>query len=166
MRMREKFVAGILTLGVSLLIFSVVIILPTRTESMSNRPVSPYRIELSRQFFRWGASICGVGCVLFLIVYLTRRWGFERTYSQTLIIALFCTNQQGEMVIYPAGYAPHSLRYHVRLTLPNGESDEFECSLALFQQLREGMRGRAVCKGNQLLAFYPDADRMSGFSSV
>jgi len=103
--MREKFVAGILTLGVSLLIFSVVIILPTRTESMSNRPVSPYRIELSKQFFRWGASICGVGCVLFLIVYLTRRWGFERTYSQTLIIALFCTNQQGEMVIYPAGYA-------------------------------------------------------------
>jgi len=107
-----------------------------------------------------------VGCVLLLIVYLTRRWGFERTYSQTLIIALFCTNQQGEMVLYPAGYAPHSLRYHVRLTLPNGESDEFECSLALFQQLREGMRGCAVCKGNQLLAFYPDADRMSGFSSV
>jgi hypothetical protein len=70
------------------------------------------------------------------------------------------------MVIYPEGYAPHSLRYHVRLTLPNGESDEFECSLALFQQLREGMRGRAVCKGNQLLAFYPDADRMSGFSLV
>ena len=162
MRMREKFVAGILTLGVSLLIFSAVIILPTRT-----RPrISPHRIELATQFFRWGASICGVGCVLFLIVYLTRRWSFERTYSQTLIIALFCTNQQGEMVLYPAGYAPHSLRYHVRLTLPNGESDEFECSLALFQQLREGLRGRAVCKGNQLLAFYPDADRMSGFSSV
>jgi hypothetical protein len=158
--MREKFVAGILTLGVSLLIFSVVIILPTRTGGI--RPVSPYRIELSKQFFRWGASICGVGCVLLLIVYLTRRWGFERTCSQTLIIALFCTNQQGEMVIYPAGYAPHSLRYYVRLALPNGESEEFECSLALFQQLREGMRGRAVCKGNQLLAFYPDADRMSG----
>ena len=156
--MREKFVAGILTLGVSLLIFSAVIILPTRT-----RPrISPYRIELSKQFFRWGASICGVGCVLLLIVYLTRRWGFERTYSQKLIIALFCTNQQGEMVLYPEGYAPHSLRYHVRLTLPNGESDELECSLALFQQLREGLRGRAVCKGNQLLAFYPDADRMSG----
>jgi hypothetical protein len=162
MRMREKFVAGILTLGVSLLIFSVVIILPTRT-----RPrISPYRIELSRQFFRWGASICGVGCVLLLIVYLTRRWGVQRTYHQASITALFCTNQQGEMVLYPEGYAPHSLRYHVRLTLPNGESDEFECSLALFQQLREGMRGRAVCKGNQLLAFYPDADRMSGFSSV
>jgi hypothetical protein len=166
MRMREKFVAGILTLGVSLLIFSVVIILPTRTERMSNRPVSPYRIELSKQFFRWGASICGVGCVLLLIVYLTRRWGVQRTYLQRSIIALFCTNQQGEMVLYPEGYAPHSLRYHVRLTLPNGESDEFECSLALFQQLREGLRGRAVCKGNQLLAFYPDADRMSGFSSV
>jgi hypothetical protein len=158
MRMREKFVAGILTLGVSLLIFSVVIILPTRT-----RPrISPYRIELSRQFFRWGASICGVGCVLLLIVYLTRRWGVQRTYLQASITALFCTNQQGEMVLYPEGYAPHSLRYHVRLTLPNGESDEFECSLALFQQLREGLRGRAVCKGNQLLAFYPDADRMSG----
>jgi hypothetical protein len=162
MRMREKFVAGILTLGVSLLIFSIVIILPTRT-----RPrISPYRIELSRQFFRWGASICGVGCVLLLIVYLTRRWGVQRTYLQASITALFCTNQQGEMVLYPEGYAPHSLRYHVRLTLPNGESDEFECSLALFQQLREGLRGRAVCKGNQLLAFYPDADRMSGFSSV
>jgi hypothetical protein len=158
MRMREKFVAGILTLGVSLLIFSIVIILPTRT-----RPrISPYRIELSRQFFRWGASICGVGCVLLLIVYLTRRWGVQRTYLQASITALFCTNQQGEMVLYPEGYAPHSLRYHVRLTLPNGESDEFECSLALFQQLREGMRGCAVCKGNQLLAFYPDADRMSG----
>jgi hypothetical protein len=162
MRMREKFVAGILTLGVSLLIFSVVIILPTRT-----RPrISPYRIELSRQFFRWGASICGVGCVLLLIVYLTRRWGVQRTYLQASITALFCTNQQGEMVLYPEGYAPHSLRYYVRLALPNGESDEFECSLALFQQLREGLRGRAVCKGNQLLAFYPDADRMSGFSSV
>jgi hypothetical protein len=162
MRMREKFVAGILTLGVSLLIFSVVIILPTRT-----RPrISPYRIELSRQFFRWGASICGVGCVLLLIVYLTRRWGVQRTYLQASITALFCTNQQGEMVLYPEGYAPHSLRYYVRLALPNGESEEFECSLALFQQLREGLRGRAVCKGNQLLAFYPDADRMSGFSSV
>jgi|GEM_PF-4102222 len=107
-----------------------------------------------------------MGCVLLLIVYLTRRWGVQRTYLQASITALFCTNQQGEMVLYPEGYAPHSLRYYVRLALPNGESEEFECSLALFQQLREGLRGRAVCKGNQLLAFYPDADRMSGFSSV
>ena len=61
--MREKFVAGILTLGVPLLIFSIVIILPTRTGSMSNRPVSPYRIELSigsfldgvRAYVEWDA---------------------------------------------------------------------------------------------------------------
>ncbi|GIV06821.1 MAG: hypothetical protein KatS3mg017_0023 [Fimbriimonadales bacterium] len=96
------------------------------------------------------------------IVYLTRRWGVQRTYPQASVIALFRTNQQGEVVVYPSGYPPHTLRYYVRLRLPSGESDEFECSLALFQQLREGMRGRAVCKGNQLLAFYPDADRMCG----
>jgi hypothetical protein len=158
--MREKFVAGILTLGVLLLILSVVIILPTRTERMSNRPVSPYRKELSKQFFRWGASICGVGCVLLLIVYLTRRWGVQRTYPQASVIALFRANRQGEMVIHPD--TPHALRYYVRLRLPNGESDEFECSLALFQQLREGMQGRAVCTGNQLLAFYPDTGKTSG----
>ncbi len=64
------------------------------------------------------------------------------------------------MVIHPD--TPHALRYYVRLRLPNGESDEFECSLALFQQLREGMQGRAVCKGNQLLAFYPDTGKTSG----
>jgi hypothetical protein len=163
MRAREKLVAFVLIVGAYLLAAAI------RIELAMMEPEASYTYTtfsqgewLRNQLLKWGTIIFVIGCFLLLVTYLTRRWGFERTYSQTLIIALFCTNQQGEMVIYPEGYAPHSLRYHVRLTLPNGESDEFECSLALFQQLREGMRGCAVCKGNQLLAFYPDADRMSG----
>ncbi len=59
------------------------------------------------------------------------------------------------MIVYPMGYAPSELCYSVRLRLPDGESEEFECTPVLFQRLREGMEGTAVCRGNCLLAFYP-----------
>ncbi len=116
---------------------------------------SPQTIWLTRQLFKWGAIIFVVGCFLLLVLYLTRRWGVQRVYLNTSIIALFCTNREGEMIVYPQGYSASELRYYVRLGLPDGSSDEFECSPALYWQLREGMRGRAVCKGNLLLAFYP-----------
>lgn len=160
MKKRVSIASLVLTLGVSIYILIGVWIVSHYSIPAHRRPQFPWHVSVNLALI--GGVLVVVGISTTGIVYLTRRWGFQHTYPQAFIIALFRTNQQGEMVLYPEGYAPHSLRYYVRLTLPNGESDEFECSLALFQQLREGMRGRAVCKGNQLLAFYPDAYRMSG----
>ncbi len=103
-----------------------------------------------------GGLIVLTGILVLLVVCLTRRLGREQSYSGAKIIALFCTNRQGEIILHPVEYAPNKLCYYACIRLPNGETDEFECSYALFQRLREEMVGRAVCKGNQLLAFQPD----------
>ena len=157
MRARETLVAFVLIAGAYLLVAGISIELAMMEPGASYTYADSSQGEwLRNQFFKWGSIIFVIGCFLLLVVYLTRRWGSQHTYPQAVIIALFCTDQQGEVVVYPEEYPSHTLRYYVRLRLPKGESDEFECSLALFQQLREGMRGRAVCKGNQLLAFYPE----------
>lgn len=103
-----------------------------------------------------GGSITLLGVLMTLLIYLTRGWGRERTYAHAKVLALFSTDQDGQMVVLPAGLPPNALRYYVHLELPNGSVEEFECSSALYRQLLEGARGRAVCKGNFLLAFYPD----------
>jgi hypothetical protein len=95
------------------------------------------------------------GFIITLIIYLGRRWGYQRVYTNTTVLALFCTNRAGEMIVYPMGFPPNEMRYYVHLGFSDGSSDEFECSSGLYQRLREGMRGEAVCKGNLLLAFYP-----------
>ncbi len=92
-----------------------------------------------------------------VIIHLTRRWELRRVYPGATVVACFRTNRRGEVIVYPMGYAPSELCYHARLRLPNGESEECECTPALFQRLREGMEGTAVCKGGWLVAFYPSS---------
>lgn len=155
MRKREEIVAFVLVAGLALVIAAIHVEmwLASSTASYIDR-ISATGEWLRTQLVRWGFAVTLIGIFLLLIVYLTRRWGRERSYSYAKIVALFCTDQQGEIIVYPQEYAPNELHYYVHLALPNGESDEFECSYALFQRLKEGMTGRAVCKGNQLLAFH------------
>jgi len=155
MQRREKFVAFVLVMGLSMIIAAIGIELammaPAASYTYADYPLGEW---LRNQLIKGGSITTLVGVFLLLIIYLTRRWGRERSYSYAKIVALFCTDQQGEIIVYPQEYAPNELHYYVHLALPNSESDEFECSYALFQRLKEGMTGRAVCKGNQLLAFH------------
>lgn len=101
-----------------------------------------------------GVGVFATGVGALALAHLTRRMGAERKYAGATILAYFVTDRRGEVILTPSVYPPEALRYHVRLRLPDGSSDEFECSAALFRQLREGEQGLAVCKGNALRAFY------------
>lgn len=154
MKWREWLASAFLIVGISIYVILGIWITSHYSSRGRGRPQFPWHIASKLALIGGGLVVVGVSATG--VVYLTRRWGAQRDYPQAVIIALFCTDPHGEIIAYSGGYPPHALRYYVQLRLPKGESDEFECSLALFQQLREGMRGRAVCKGNQLLAFYPE----------
>jgi hypothetical protein len=165
MKMRERVAAVVITIGLSILVLLglwIWAMLASRKRARGYRGEPLIDISLPRdpETLAWialvGGSIVFVGVLITLAVYLTRGWGRERTYPHTKILALFATNRDGQMVVSPAGLSPNDLRYYVHLELPNGSVDEFECSFALYRQLREGTRGRAVCRGNFLLGFYPD----------
>ncbi len=159
MRRREQFVASIMVTGLSLLLAGLSMVIAMSRSIASYTPSNPQtQVQtqlLLKQLFGWGTAVVVFGCLLFIVIYLARRWGLRRVYPGATITTRFYTNRQGEMVVYPMGYAPTELCYYVRLRLPNGEGEEFECTPALFQRLREGMEGTAVCRGNCLLAFYP-----------
>lgn len=155
MKRREQIAAVFLTVGVGTWIVVFIWVTAHYSIPAYRRPTFPW--ETAGTIVLIGGLIVLTGILVLLIVYLTRRWGRERSYSGAKIIALFCTNRQGEIILHPVEYAPDELHYYARVRLPNGESDEFECSYALFQRLREEMVGRAVCKGDQLLAFQPDS---------
>lgn len=155
MKRREQIAAALLTVGVGTWIGVFIWVVTHHSIPAYRRPSFPW--ETAGVIVLIGGAVVLVGVSVLLVAYLTRQWGHERSYSSAKIIALFCTNRQGEIILHPSGYAPNELRYYARLSLPNGESDEFECSYALFQRLREEMTGRALCKGNQLLAFQPDS---------
>ena len=156
MKARERLAASIIAIGLGICVLVAVwIVAWFATRRRRFRPRPPFPWDIAGWIALIGIFIALAGVIITLLIYFTRRWGHQRTYPNTTILAMFCTNRAGEMIVYPLGFPPDELRYYVHLELPNGVSEELECSFALYRRLREGMRGRAVCKGNQLLAFYP-----------
>lgn len=155
MRLREQLAAFVLIVGALMAIIGVIMVLPQRSDRYRSYEAVRAQRERGWRLIQWGAVVCGLGVGVTAVVHLTRRMGWERSYSGTTVLARFVTNRQGEVIFDPAVYPPQELRYYVRLRLPNGESDEFECLPALHRRLQDGAVGRAVCKGNQLLAFHP-----------
>ncbi len=154
MKWRERWASIPLWIGMSLWAVALFLIIPRRSRMRRFR-FNPALWKLAGVLALIGGIFVLGGIVVIAIIHLTRRWGLRRVYPGATITARFYTNRQGEMIVYPMGYAPTELCYYVRLRLPNGEGEEFECTPALFQRLREGMEGTAVCRGNCLLAFYP-----------
>jgi len=164
MKAREQLAATIIAIGAGIVVLVLVWIVAWFGSRRGR-----YRLPFPRDIAGWVALIGGlialVGVIITLTIYLTRRWGLQRVYTDTTILALFCTNREGEMIVYPMGFPPDELRYYVRLSLSESSSDEFECSVTLYRRLREGMRGRAVCRGNSLLGFYPDTGHSLGHNA-
>ena len=157
MRWRERLAATPITIGVSLWVLVGVWFWASARSSTRLGPDIPFNWELAGKILLVGGIFAAVGVATTLIVYITRAWGVQRSYAGAEILARFCTNRAGEVILYPMGTHPNELRCYVRVRLPDGTSDEYECSFAIYQRVREGMCGRAVCKGNFLLAFYPYA---------
>ncbi len=158
MKWRERWASLLLLIGVGLWLVALILIIPRRRRRRRLRSLfNPTLWKLAGILALIGGIFVFVGLIATAVIYLTRRWGLRRIYPGATVIACFCTNRQGEMFVYPMGCAPSELCYYVRLRLPDGESEEFECTFALFQRLREGMQGTAVCQGNCLLAFYPSS---------
>ncbi len=156
MKWRERWASILLWIGASLWVVALFLVIPSRRGSGLRRfRFNPTLWKAAGVLALIGGIFVLGGIVAIAIIHLTRRWGLRRVYPGATITARFYTNRQGEMIVYPMGYAPSELCYYVRLRFPDGQGEEFECTPALFQQLREGMEGTAVCKGNCLLAFYP-----------
>lgn len=155
MRFREQLAAFVLIVGALMVVIGAIMVLPHRSDRYRSREAVQARREQGLRLIQWGAVVGVVGVGVTAVIHLTRRMGWERSYSGTTVLARFVANRQGEVIFEPSVYPPQELRYYVRLRLPDGESDEFECLPALHSRLREGSIGRAVCKGNQLLAFHP-----------
>jgi len=164
MKARERLAASIIAIGAGIVVLVLVWIVAW-FGSRRGRYRLPFPWDMAGWVALIGGFIALVGVIITLLTYLTRRWGTQRVYTDTTILALFCTNREGEMIVYPMGFPPDELRYYVRLSLSESSSDEFECSVALYRRLREGMRGRAVCKGNFLLGFYPDTAYSRGHNA-
>lgn len=157
MQWRERLAATLLTIGAGMWVFVGVWFLAWARSTTRLGPDVPFRWDWAGQILLAGGILAAVGVGVALTTHFTRAWGIERAYPNARVLARFCTNRAGEPILYPMGTPPSELRYYVRLQLPGGTTDEYECSFALYQRVREGMQGRAVCKGGILRAFVPHA---------
>lgn len=108
-----------------------------------------------------GSILLVIASIVMSVLYLTRRWGRERTLHKVEIVSLFAIDHDGEMRFQTYGAESEMRGFYVKLRLPDGSLDEFECPFSLYRQLRQGAFGTAVCKGVQLVAFYGE-EKVSG----
>ena len=71
------------------------------------------------------------------------------------VVARFGINETGEMLFNDYDWDLPRMRYYVRLKMPNGLDEEFECSYELLSQVGEGMVGNVQVKGRWLGSFTP-----------
>lgn len=156
MRRREQVISAILTLGAGLCVLAVIGVISLLSPRRYRRSLASitHGLQIMKILALVGVAILIIGFCLFVLVYLTRRWGRTRVFEGATVIACFALDQDGQMRSAVEGLEAQMRGFYVQLRLPNGEVEEYESSYGLWRHLRDGMRGTAVCKGNQLQAFY------------
>jgi len=103
-----------------------------------------------------GVVLIGIVAGYGLWLHRNRFRAPMQVFPQVYVVARYAVDiHTGDLVPYWHDYAPENLRYYVRLDLGRGVQEEYECALATFQQVGEGMWGEATCKGQWLCAFRP-----------
>lgn len=155
MRRREQVISTVLTVGAGLCILAVIGVLSLLSPRGYSRSLMiKHGLQTMKILILIGVAILIIGFLLFVFVYFTRRWGRTRVFEGATVIARFAIDPDGQMCFTVGGLEAQMRGFYVQLRLPNGEVEEYESSYGLWRQLRDGMRGTAVCKGNQLQAFY------------
>lgn len=153
MKARETFSAFFLTLGLGSIIYALMIYL-----ELARPEGAYYNARPAEDIAAWllvgGGGLFTAGVFMLLLTYLMRRMGRTYRHTPVTVIALFAIHRRtGEMVSEPADIALSELSFYVLLRLPGGVQEEYKCAYTLFHQLREGMRGEALCRGDQFLSF-------------
>lgn len=157
MRRHEQVISTVLTVGAGLCILAVIgvlSLLSPRRRYLKSWVSLAHGLQIMKVLALVGVAILIVGFLLFVFAYLTRRWGRTRVFEGATVIARFAIDPDGQMCFTVGGLEAQMRGFYVQLRLPNGEVEEYGSSYGLWRQLKNGMRGRAVCKGNQLQAFY------------
>ncbi len=155
MRRKEQFVSTVLLLGAGLWVATGIMLV----DSLSPHPyrINRYhRLMLIGNLFMIGAFIFGIGIFCLAVVYLTRRWGQKCSIEGVVVISRFAINSEGQICFDCDGLETLMQGFYAHLQLPDGSVEEYECTYSLYRRLKEGAKGKAVCQGNQLLAFYEE----------
>ncbi len=73
------------------------------------------------------------------------------------IVSRFAIDQNGEMLFSDFEDADlPKIKYYVRVKMPSGNDQEYECSRELISQVGEGSRGGIQVKGRWLSSFAPE----------
>jgi hypothetical protein len=75
--------------------------------------------------------------------------------TQCYVVARFAINEIGEMIFDNFDFDAPNARYYVRLKMPDGRDEEFECAQELLNQVGEGMVGNVQINGRWLGSFVP-----------
>jgi len=81
--------------------------------------------------------------------------GGVRMMSECYVVARFAVNEIGEMIFDNFDFDAPNARYYVRLKMPDGRDEEFECAHDLVMQVGEGMIGNVQVNGRWLGSFIP-----------
>lgn len=160
MRVRERLAGIILLLGASLwVVAGLWFVSLIRPRWGRRRSIMKLAVQLQqiRYLLLIGAVLLLIGIIVLLIIYLTRRWGRERTIPEAVVVSRFAMDSEGQMWFSCDGLEAQMRGFYVQLRLPDGSVEEYECTYGLYRQLKDGAKGRARCRGSQLLAFYIQA---------
>jgi hypothetical protein len=118
---------------------------------------------------RGSAILFALGPIMFLAGILLAGWGIfsghianrraDAAGSQFIpncyVVGRFEVNSNGEMIFSDFDYDAPKSKFIVRLKLPDGSDQEYECASQLLDQIGEGMIGNVQIRGRWLGSFTP-----------
>ena len=102
-----------------------------------------------------GLCLAGYGVFSGMSFNKKASTGGVRMMSECYVVARFAVNQIGEMIFDNFEFDAPGARYYVRLKMPDGRDEEFECAHDLVMQVGEGMIGNVQVNGHWLGSFIP-----------